>query len=108
MSWLDAMLGRTRLPKANIESFFALTTAQITLQTNLNLIPTGRAGVCFKPVTSSDYRSTETTLRDLIKLAGKEFKSEIWFTTDEYGYAWCVILRGNAGYRAKRRSAPAR
>lgn len=91
MKWLDAMLGRTRLPKANLESFFALTTAQIALQAALDLLSAGRAGVCFKPVTSSDYRSTESTVRDLIKLAGKDFRSEIRFTDDEFGYTWCIL-----------------
>ena len=91
MKWLDAVLGRSRLPKANLEAFFALTTAQTTLQVELGLLPAGRAGVCIKPVTSADYRAIETTVRDLINLAGKEFKSEIKTSADEYGYQWYIF-----------------
>lgn len=91
MKWLDAILGRPRLPRANLESFFTLTTALVTLQAGLDLQPTGRAGVCFKPVTSSDYRSTESSISGMIQLAGKEFRSEIKFTCDEYGYSWCIF-----------------
>ena len=91
MKWLDAMLGRTKLPKANLDSFFTLSTAQVTLQAELGLLPTSRAGVCFKPVTSSDYRSTESTVRNILELAGKEFRSEIRYSSDSYGYTWSIF-----------------
>ena len=91
MKWLDALLGRSRLPKANLEAFFALTTAQTTLQAELNLQGAGKAGVCFKPVTSSNYRATETTAREMVDLAGREFKSGITETGDNYGYKWYVF-----------------
>jgi len=91
MKWLDAVLGRSRLPKANLEAFFALTTAQTTMQVELGLLAAGRAGVCVKPVTSSDYHAAETNARDLINLAGREFKSEFKTSSDEYGYQWYIF-----------------
>lgn len=89
MKWLDAVLGRPRLPRANLDSFFTLTTALVTMQAGLDLQPTGKAGVCFKPVTSADYRSAESSILGMTQLAGKEFKSEIKLINDEYGYSWC-------------------
>ncbi|MEW5953183.1 MAG: hypothetical protein AB1815_05435 [Bacillota bacterium] len=91
MKWLDAALGRTRLPRANLDAFFALTTAQATLQAELGLQAAGKAGVCFKPVTSSDYRATEITARELVGLAVQEFNSEITEQDDTYGYKWYVF-----------------
>lgn len=91
MKWLDAILGRPRLPRSNLDLFFSLTTALATMQAGLGLQPTGRAGVCFKPVTSPDYRSTESDVSDMVTLAGREFHSEIKFTGDEYGYRWCIF-----------------
>ena len=41
MGWLDAVLGRTRLPKARPEGLFALTTAQLALKTELGWEPAG-------------------------------------------------------------------
>lgn len=91
MKWLDAMLGRSSLPKANLDAFFALNTAQTTLQVELGLLAAGRAGVCIKPVTSADYRAIEINTRELINLAGKEFKSQFQTSSDEYGYQWYIF-----------------
>ncbi len=44
MGWLDALLGRTRLPKARPEGLFALTTAQLALKTELGWEPAGPRG----------------------------------------------------------------
>jgi hypothetical protein len=91
MTWLDAILGRPKLPRANLERFFTLATARVTLETGLNLAPTGRAGICFKPVISSGYRSAEESLSGLINLACVEFRSKCEFTGDRYGYIWCIF-----------------
>ena len=37
MSWMDALLGRTKPVKSSLDQLFGLSTADITLQTELEL-----------------------------------------------------------------------
>ena len=48
--FMDAVLGRSRLPKAKSDKLFAISTASITLENNLGLKPSGYTGICFKPI----------------------------------------------------------
>src|SRR6266581_2160881 len=46
----NVLFGRKKLKKANEQRLFAITTARITLETDLGLKPTGNAAVIFKPL----------------------------------------------------------
>jgi hypothetical protein len=47
MGFLDAILGRTKPVKPNLDVLFAVPAASLTLQADLGLAPTGIGGVCF-------------------------------------------------------------
>jgi hypothetical protein len=89
--FIDVLLGRTQPVKSQVEKLFAMSTAQLTLETAHQLRPAGRAGICFRPVTSSDFTQMESELRDLLKLSGRESGSTVETTTDPYGFQWVVI-----------------
>ena len=91
MRFLDALLGRTRPVKARPDAIFALATAQITLEARFDLHPSGRAGICFKPASSSYFTEMERDLRQILTLSGKETGTEIDTSQDSYGYRWVVM-----------------
>lgn len=68
MGFLDALLGRTKPVKANLDKLFALPAAQITLQVSEQLLPIGQAGVCFKPATGPGFGETESEIAGLLAL----------------------------------------
>lgn len=91
MSWLDALLGRSRPVKSKLERLFALTTAGITLEVKAELKPAGRAGICFRPVTSSDFDATRREVEDLLAISAKDTTTKVEQTRDKFGYLWIVL-----------------
>ena len=91
MGWLDALLGRTRLPKARPEGLFALTTAQFAIKAEMGWEPAGQAALCLKPVTSGAFRQVDQELESLVRAAAGETRSEIRVETDSYRYRWIVL-----------------
>lgn len=89
--FFDALLGRSRLPKAKPERLFAMTTARFTLESSLGLKPSGVAGLCFKGVESSAYASTREELKEFLAYSAKETETEFRFEMDEYGFLWVLF-----------------
>ena len=52
MGLTDVLFGRKKLKKAVEEKLFAISTAQVTLDTELGLKPSGAAAVVFKPLSA--------------------------------------------------------
>jgi hypothetical protein len=88
---IDAVLGRTKPVKSQLEKLFAMSTAYVTLTVDQGEKPTGRAGICFRPVTSSRFSSAEGELDDLLKVSGKDTGTRITTTSDPYGFQWVVF-----------------
>ncbi len=91
MGFLDAILGRTELPKAKTEKLFAISTAAVTLEASLGLKPDGAAAICFKPIESSRYDRVRMDIEDLLKISTKESGVLYRLQKDEYGYLWAVL-----------------
>ncbi|HAA90605.1 MAG: Uncharacterized protein XD63_0317 [Thermoanaerobacterales bacterium 50_218] len=91
MGIFDALFGWTRQPRAQTDPLFALTTAMITMETELGWIPTGKAGLCLKPPSTGDFRMTEKELEELLNLAARETESKVMIKTDEFNYKWLLF-----------------
>lgn len=92
-SFLDALLGRGVGPVASkSEPIFAISTAEITLQTTLELQPTGRAALAFRGIENSHFQQMEREIRDLLALGARATGTEVSTASDSFGYRW-VLLR---------------
>lgn len=90
MGLLDSLLGKSRLPKPKPDKLFAMSTAYITLSTNLALKSEG-AGICFKPLEASRFLSAEIEIRELLQQSCKETNTQYSIKKDSYGYMWIVL-----------------
>ncbi|HLX78783.1 MAG TPA: hypothetical protein VKR27_07850 [Acidimicrobiales bacterium] len=90
MGFLDALLGRTKPAQPNLERLFGLPDARITLEVQEGLVPTGEAGVCFKPASGQEFASTEKEFASLLNL-GDDTGARMSEETDEFGYRWVVL-----------------
>lgn len=88
---LDALLGTTRLPRADTDRLFAISTATVTMQTSLDLKPSGKAALCFKPIESSRYEAARTEIEELLQYSCKETGSICRLETDTYRFTWVVL-----------------
>ena len=91
MGFLDAVLGRKRLKEASGDKIFALSTAQVTLDVELGLKPSGVAAVCFKPLSAGEFVRAENELQELLDVTARESGSRLRRKSDEYGFEWLVI-----------------
>jgi hypothetical protein len=88
---MDAILGSSKLPKAKSEKLFAISTASITLESSLNLKPSGYAGICFKPIGASAYESARKEIQELLEYSSKETKTEFRMEKDEFNFLWAIF-----------------
>ncbi|MFZ2071723.1 MAG: hypothetical protein WAV32_09070 [Halobacteriota archaeon] len=91
MKFLDALLGRVKPAPSKTDALFSISTAYVTLGTNLDIQPAGKAGICFKIVPSTTFERMKKELEELLELAKKETATEYKMVKDTFGYLWIVL-----------------
>ena len=87
----DVLFGRKKLKGAKLDKLFALSTAQVTLESELGLKSSGAAAVVFKPLSAGEFARAETELDELLGVAAQSSGSEVRRRSDSYGFQWLVI-----------------
>jgi len=91
----DVLFGRKQLKDAAGERLFAISTARITLETELDLRSTGAAGVCFRALSAGEFVRAENELQQLLDAVAVESGSKLERHTDEFGFEWLVVRDGD-------------
>ena len=92
MGFLDALLGGQRKLKAPApDRLFAMTTAQVALETELGLRHRNAAGIVFQPIGSGDFKQVVAEVEELLRSSAEDTGSTIDTTGDEFGYRWIVV-----------------
>ena len=89
MGLRDTLLGRTKQVAPKLDNLFALPTAALTLQSELDLVTSGEAGLCFKSGSGEATIATDDDLKQLLNF--DEHDNKVTFTTDDLGFKWLVI-----------------
>ena len=58
MGIFDFLTGKTKLQKPQLDRLFAMSTAAVTLDTQLGLTSVGKAAISFKPFSSRRFRES--------------------------------------------------
>jgi len=87
----DVLFGRKKLKDPAKERLFAISTARITLETELGLKPTCTAGVCFKSLSAGEFVRAENELQQLLDAVANESGSRVERKSDEMGFEWLVV-----------------
>ena len=88
MGLRDTIFGRTKQVAPKLDNLFALPSAALTLETELDLVTSGEAGLCFK---SGSGESTITTDKDITDLLDFDESEKVTITTDDLGFKWLVV-----------------
>ncbi len=91
MNLLRVLFGRNGPPKAKLDALFALSTASISLSTQLELRAGGKAGIAFRPAEASQFQEMKREMEGLLALSVKETNSLYTIQQDNYGYTWVVL-----------------
>ncbi len=90
MGLTDVLFGRRKLKEASREKLFAISTARITLESELGLKPVA-AAVCFKPLSAGEFVRAENELQELLGKVAQESGSRLERRSDQFGYEWIVL-----------------
>ncbi|MCB0914666.1 MAG: hypothetical protein H6525_05225 [Actinobacteria bacterium] len=88
MGMFDAIMGRKKPPKPDLDNLFGLPSAAITLEAAVGFTPTGTGAVAFRAPEGKAFADVAAEVTELVSGSGK---LPIEVTTDEYGYTWVVL-----------------
>jgi PspA associated protein B len=93
VGFLDALLGGRgkRVKGAAPDRLFAMTTAQITLDTGLGLKHKGAAGIVFQPLETADFDGIVKETEELLRAGTEDTGTVVESSADEYGYRWLIF-----------------
>jgi GNAT superfamily N-acetyltransferase len=93
VGFLDALLGgrakKVKLPAP--DRLFAMTTAQVALETELNLKHKDSAGIVFQPLETADFDAILAETEELLRGAAEDTGTTVETSSDEYGYRWLIL-----------------
>jgi hypothetical protein len=94
MGFWDAIRGRTRASRPNLDSLFLVPSAAVTLQTAIGLDPTGSGSVCFRAAEGAAFRETQSEVVALLN--ADPDAPDVKETTDDFGFTWLTVTRDPA------------
>ncbi|MFZ0664313.1 MAG: hypothetical protein WAM97_01055 [Acidimicrobiales bacterium] len=99
MKIVDTLLGRTKPVKPNLDALFSLPSAAVTLQVSAGYVPSGKAGVCFKPPSGQPFAEVQAEIEQLLRMPddpsapaeSASTNARVHDVADSYGYRWIVV-----------------
>lgn len=91
MGLLDSILGRTKVKQPARDRLFAMSTAQVTLETSLNLKHRTLAGIVFQPLATADFEQIVKDTDELLRSSAADTGTKVSTKDDEYGYRWVIL-----------------
>ena len=91
MGLRDVLFGKKKLAGPARERLFALTTAAVTLDTELGLRTAGDAGIVFKPLSAGEFVRAENDLQQLLDGVASGSGSKLERREDSFGYTWIIV-----------------
>jgi hypothetical protein len=92
VGFLDALLGgKRKLQGPAPDRLFAMTTAQVTLETGLGIKSRGAAGIVFQPIATADFKQLVTEAEELVHGTAADTDTTVETHDDEFGYRWIVL-----------------
>jgi hypothetical protein len=91
MGFLDTLLGKRKVKGPAPDRLFAITTANVTLQTALDITTSGKAAIVFQPLATGDFQRIATEVEEVVRATGEETGTTVSTSDDSYGYRWFVL-----------------
>ncbi|MFO7926097.1 MAG: PspA-associated protein PspAB [Halobacteriota archaeon] len=76
---------------ADPEDLFGMSTAYVTMEADLDFVPTGDAALCFANVDSTAFRAARREVEAVLELGEEETGTTASFIEDSHGYNWVVL-----------------
>ena len=94
MGLLDILTGRRKLDKPAPDRLFAISTANVTMETGLGMRSRGAAAIVFQPLSTADFESIVRDMEEVVRATASDSGTTVTSTDDSYGFRW-LVLRGS-------------
>jgi len=91
----DVLFGKKKLAGPARDRLFALTTAAITLDTEVGLRTAGAGAIVFKPLSAGDFVRAENDLQELLDRIAADSGTKLERREDKFGYTWIIVRDPN-------------
>ncbi|MFB6890203.1 hypothetical protein ACFCX4_12900 [Kitasatospora sp. NPDC056327] len=90
MGILDALFGRSKPVRPDLDQLFGVPSAALTLEAGAGLRPTGLGSVCFASVEGGAFDEVERQVRALLDADTARGGVPVEASRDSYGYSWLL------------------
>ncbi len=94
MGLLDVLTGKRKLAKPAPDRLFAISTAYVSFETDLDLKTRGSAAIVFQSLSTADFRSIVTDMEEVVRATAGDSGATVETSEDSYGFSW-LILQGS-------------
>ena len=92
MGFMDVITGRRKLKQpVPTDRVFAMSTAAVTLELELGLKSSGKAGIVFQPLATADFDQIVKDMEEVVRGTGEETGTTVKREDDSFGYRWMIL-----------------
>jgi hypothetical protein len=91
MGLFDVLTGKRKVKQPAPDRLFAMSTAGVTLETEVGLHSAGRAALVFQPLGTADFDRIVAEMEELVHSTGEETGTAVEKSDDPFGYRWMVL-----------------
>ena len=94
MGFLDVITGKRKLAGPAPDRLFAMSTAYVTFQAQLDITSRGATAIVFQPLPTADFESIVKDMEEVVKATAADSGTTVTSTDDPFGFRW-LVLRGS-------------
>ena len=91
MGLFDVLSGKRKLKQPAPDRLFAMSTAYVTLQTELELQSRGVAGIVFQALETHDFTEILRDMEEVVRSSAADTGGKVESTEDSFGYRWMIL-----------------
>jgi len=95
MGFLDVLTGKRKLAGPAPDRLFAMSTAYVKLETELEMTSRGAAAIVFQPLPTADFESIVRDMEEVVRATGKDSGTAVDSSDDQFGFRWLVLRGGD-------------
>ena len=91
VGFLDILRGKRELKQPAADRLFAMSTAYVKLEMELEMRSAGKAAIVFQPLATADFEGIVKDMEEVVSGTGEETGTTVSSTDDEFGYRWMIL-----------------
>ena len=91
MGLFDVLRGKRTIKQPAADRLFAMSTAQVTMETAMDLRSVGKAAIVFQPLATADFQGIVSDMEEVVHGTGTDTGTTVEARDDEFGYRWMVL-----------------